>query len=129
MIKNMKLDHIGLAVPDVEKNAQWYQDILGFTVKGKFVGGHGYNVYFLQNGSTVYEMYQSDNMDPAVIGKIDHIAYHSDDIEADYKFCREQGYKITTDGIECCPTFWEHGCRYFKIASPCGEQIEICQNP
>ena len=130
MIKDKKLDHIGLAVPDVEKNAKWYQDILGFTIKGKFESSlHGHHVYFLQSGDTVYEMFQSDNMNPAVVGKIDHIAYHSDDIEADYQYCVDQGYKITTNGVECCPTFWEHGCKYFKIESPCGEQIEFCQNP
>ena len=30
MIKELKQDHIGLAVPDVEKDAKWYQDVLGF---------------------------------------------------------------------------------------------------
>lgn len=128
MIKNKKLDHIGIACPDVEADAKWYQDILGFKVKGKFPGDGGHNVYFLQSGSLVYEMYQVDNMNSDVIGKVDHIAYHSDNLEEDYDFCKKSGYKITTDGIECCPTFWEHGCYYFKIESSCGEQIEFCNN-
>ena len=34
---------------------------------------------------------------------------------------------ITTNGIEGIPEFWEKGCRYFKIASPTGEQVEFCQ--
>ena len=128
MIKELKQDHIGLAVPDVEKDAKWYQDELGFCVKGKFFN-NGHNVYFLERKGTVYEMYQEDGMDPKTVGKIDHVAYTSEDIEADYKACVEAGYKVTTDGIEFIPAFWEHGCRYFKIESPCGEQIEFCQNP
>jgi lactoylglutathione lyase len=127
MIKNLPLDHIGLAVTDVEKNAQWYQEILGFTVKGKFPGDN-HPVYFLTNGTVVYEMYQVDDLAPEVQGKIDHIAYTSSDIEADYDFCVKAGYKIVTKGIEICPTFWANGTRYFKIESPCGEQVEICQN-
>jgi len=127
MIKGRKLDHIGIAVPDVEKNAKWYQDTLGFTVKGKFPGDNGHDVYFLQNGTTVYEMYQDDNLNPAVKGKIDHISFQSTDIQADYQYCVDQGYKISTRGVEGCPTFWAHGCRYFKIVSPAGEQVEFCQ--
>ncbi|WP_343210723.1 VOC family protein [Anaerolentibacter hominis] len=128
MIKGRKLDHIGLAVTDVETTAKWYQDVLGFTVKGKFVGGGGNNVYFLQNGDTVYEMYQpGSGLIPEVQGKIDHISYVSDDIESDYKYCMDQGYEVCTNGIEEIPQFWEKGCRYFKILSPTKEQIEFCQ--
>jgi hypothetical protein len=37
------------------------------------------------------------------------------------------GYTITTNGIEALPTFWDNGCRYFKILSPTGEQVEFSQ--
>ncbi|MDD3795835.1 MAG: VOC family protein [Lachnospiraceae bacterium] len=129
MIKNRPLDHIGLAVTDVEADAAWYQKVLGFTVKGKFPSSDGHNVYFLtsKDGSVTYEMYQSDNLPADAIGKIDHISYVSNDIEADYRFCADAGYTISTDGIEGIPNFWEKGCRYFKIVSPTGEQIEFCQ--
>ena len=60
-------------------------------------------------------------------GKIDHISYLSNDIEADYQYCVNAGYKICTDGIEGIPYFWEKGCKYFKILSPTGEQVEFCQ--
>lgn len=125
MIKGRKLDHIGVGVTDVEASCAWYRDILGFTVIGDFVTG-GVQAYFLKSGDTVYEMYQED-LPTEIQGKIDHIAYVSEDIEADYAFCKEQGYTITTDGIEAIPEFWDNGCRYFKIASPTGEQVEFCQ--
>lgn len=128
MIKNRKMGHIGLATNDVEKDAQWYIDVLGFEVAGKFKGDDGTNVYFLKNDDVMYEMFQANPLLPeAATGKIDHYSFDSQDIEADYKFCVEQGYTITTDGIEGIPQFWANGVRYFKIASPTGEQLEFCQ--
>ena len=128
MIKNRKHGHIGLATNDVEKDAKWYTDVLGFEVIGKFKGDDGTNVYFLKNCDVVYEMYQANPaLPPEVAGKIDHYSFDSTDIEADYKYCVEQGYTITTNGIEEIPQFWANGVRYFKIASPTREQMEFCQ--
>lgn len=126
MIKNRKMDHIGLAVTDLEASKNWYCDVLGFEVIGHFFDGPDVPVYFIKSGDVVYEMYPED-LPEALQGKIDHISYVSTDIEADYAFCKEQGYAIATDGIEELPTFWEKGCRYFKLASPTGEQVEFCQ--
>ena len=129
MIKGRALDHIGIACTDVEKDAAWYMDTLGFTLKGRFrSAGRKYYTYFVENPfGTVYEIFQRDDLDEKVQGKIDHIAYVSNDIEADYKFCVDAGYEICTNGIEDIPDRWEKGCRYFKIVSPTGEQIEFSQ--
>ena len=64
MIKNRPLDHIGLAVTDVEADALWYQQVLGFKVKGKFLNTDGNNVYFLttRDGLVTYEMYQDNSL-------------------------------------------------------------------
>ena len=125
MIKGRKLDHIGLAVTDLEASKNWYCDVLGFEVIGHFYAGDT-PAYFIKNGDTVYEMYE-EAIDEAVQGKIDHISFVSNDIEADYVYCQKQGYTICTDGIEGIPTFWEKGCRYFKLLTPTGEQVEFCQ--
>lgn len=128
MIKNRKHGHIGLATNDVEADAKWYVDVLGFEVIGDFKDPSGSPVKFLKNCDVVYEMYQATPpLAPEAAGKIDHYSFDSDDIEADYKYCVEQGYTITTNGIEEIPTFWKNGVRYFKIASPTGEQMEFCQ--
>ena len=127
MITNRKLDHIGMAVDNVEAAKDFYVSVLGGTVIGTFFcDGDPNPVYFVKVGEIVYEMYQ-EPVAPDARGKIDHIAYVSTDIEADYKFCVEKGYTITTDGIEALPTFWNQGCRYFKILSPTGEQVEFSQ--
>ena len=117
---NLPMDHIGLHCSDVELNAKWYQENLGFTVAGKFPGKGGHNVYFLENPSDgkMYEISQRDQLPGGVTTRVDHIAYRSENLEDDYEFCKKNGYRIISDGIEVSPNFWE---------SPCGEVIEICQ--
>ncbi len=128
MIKNRKHGHIGIATNDLAADAKWYQDVLGFEVTGEFTAPDGTQAKFMKNQDVVVEMYQPLQPIPQeVSGKIDHYAFDSQDIEADYAYCKEQGYTITTDGIEGIPTFWEKGVRFFKIESPTGEQFEFCQ--
>ena len=113
----------------IELNAKWYQEELGFKVAGKFPGMGGRNVYFLENpqDGKMYEISQRDQLPGGATTRIDHIAYRSSDLEKDYEYCKTNGYKIVSDGIETSLNFWEKGSRCFKIESACGEVIEICQ--
>ena len=72
---NLPMDHIGLHCSDVELNAKWYQENLGFTVAGKFPGKGGHNVYFLENPSDgkMYEISQRDQLPGGVTTRVDHI--------------------------------------------------------
>lgn len=126
MLKNRKHDHIGLGSRDVEADSKWYQEVLGFQLVGAFPTPDGGIVHFLQNQDVTFEVYSQDVPD-ALVGKIDHYSFQSNDIEADYAYAVAQGYTITTNGIEGIPTFWENGVRFFKIQSPTGEQFEFCQ--
>ena len=130
MIKNRKLDHIGLACSDATTAANWYQEVLGFHVIGKFDNATKTDhTYFVasEDESVVYEIYTKKDLPAQLQGKIDHISYKSGDIEKDYAYCLEQGYTICTKGIEEIDRFWDNGVRYFKIKSPTGEEIEFCQ--
>ena len=122
MLRGRSLDHIGIASVDVEADVQYYIDVLGFRVIGHFG-----TCYFIQNGGTIYEIFSRKEQPEAAIGKIDHIAYTSRDIEVDYANAVKQGYEITTKGIESIDRFWANGIRYFKIRTPGGEQIEFNQ--
>lgn len=129
MFEGRELDHIGVQVTDSEADAKFYMEKLGFTLKGKFKSSHGdYYTWFVTNGQITYEIYQSANIPEDAKGKVNHVALNSTDIEVDYKYCVENGYTICTNGIEEIPSRWEHGCRYFKVVSPTGEQIEFNQN-
>ena len=129
MFEGRKLDHIGLQCRDSEKNAKWYMDNLGFTLKGKFKSSRGeFYTWFVTNGPVTYEISQNADLDPMLEGKVNHIALNSTDIEADYKAAVDAGLTICTKGIEDIPSRWERGCRYFKVVSAAGEQIEFNQD-
>jgi catechol 2,3-dioxygenase-like lactoylglutathione lyase family enzyme len=128
MIKNRKHDHVGLATNDLEATVKWYVEELGFEEYGKCVAPDGTPIRFIKGKDIRYEIFQPVNgVDAAVQGKIDHIAFVSNDIEKDYRYCMEKGYRDTTDGIQGIPTAWERGNRYFKVATSTGEEIEFCQ--
>lgn len=122
MFKNRTLDHIGIASVDPENDVKFYCDVLGFEVAGQFG-----SCWFIKNGPVTYEIYESSDLPKDAIGKVDHVSYVSEDIEADYAYALEQGYTFATDGIQAIPHFWANGCRYFKILTPGGEQVEFNQ--
>ena len=106
-----------------EKSAFIYENIavkmiilkimLGFRVAGKFPGKGGHNVYFLENPSDgkMYEISQRDQLPGGATTRVEHIAYRSEELEKDYTYCKEHGYKILSDEIEVSPNFWEKGSR------------------
>ena len=126
MIKGRKLGHIGFGTNDIDATVNYYIDVLGFQLIGDFKSPADEPIKFIQNGDIVYEIYTPLGGEPNP-GKIDHICFVSEDIEADYRFCIEQGYPMCTDGIQELPTVWEKGVRYFKLISPSGEPVEFCQ--
>jgi lactoylglutathione lyase len=128
MLKGRHHDHIGVATKDLKATTDWYVNVLGFELFGEFAAPDGTLCNFLKGKDLVYEVFQpTGGISPAVEGKVDHIAYKSDDIERDYKYCMEKGLKCTTGGIQTIESFWERGCRYFKIASSTGEEVEFSQ--
>lgn len=128
MFKNRKHDHIGLGTNDIEATVKWYEEVLGFKEYGRCVAPDGTPCRFLTDGYLNYEVFQPvGGVDPAVAGKVDHISFVSEDIEKDYAEAMAAGHKCTTNGIESIPTAWTNGCRYFKIATSTGEEIEFCQ--
>ena len=57
MIKNQKLDHLGLYTKEIDKTVKWYCDVLGFSLIGDFVGDDGTVVKFIRNETGVcYEL-------------------------------------------------------------------------
>ena len=126
MIKNRKLTHIGFATDNIDATVNWYIDVLGFELIGSFSSPAGEPIRFIRSGETVYEIYTPIGGDDAP-GKIDHLCYESTDIEADYAYCKAQGYTFQAEGIQELPTVWEKGVRFFKIMSPSGEPVEFCQ--
>lgn len=126
MIKNRPVGHIGFATNDIEATVNWYIDVLGFSLIGSFESPAGEPIRFIKSGDLVYEIFTPLGGTDTP-GKLDHLCFVSNDIEADYRYCQEQGYTFQAEGIQELPTVWEKGVRFFKIMSPSGEPVEFCQ--
>lgn len=126
MLKNRKFGHVGFAVDKLEEDVQWYKEVMGFEEIGKFPID-GEPAYFLKSGDMIYELYTDNNLPEGARGLVDHICYDSDDIEADWEYCKAQGFKFIDKEIVFIPEFWSNGYRYFMIETPAGDKVEFGQ--
>ncbi len=118
------IQHIGIPTKDVEATAAFYQKI-GFDIAAKFVNScNGANVIFLQQGNCCIETYEEKEIKMDA-GAIDHFSLDVTDVDAAYADIKAAGLNPTD--IDCVPSFWDNGVRYFKIEGPNKEAIEFCQ--
>ncbi len=125
-MENMKLDHIGLIVSDIKTSLDWYQNMLGFELKEHF-SGYGMDFYYLEKNGTVYEIRENPGMHPAHMGKVDHMAFTSEDIKADYEYFKNKGARFATNGIGHLEFIGPNGVDFFMIMSDTDEIIEFCK--
>lgn len=116
------LQHVGIPSDDLQKSIAFYE-ALGFTKIYETPNGEE-NVAFMTLGALVIELYGNREV-KGKNGAIDHIALNSTDIDASYAACKELGLTFY-EHITTLP-FWANGIRYFSIAGPCKEIIEVCQ--
>lgn len=97
MIK--KIDHIAVAVRDVEKAAEFYEKVLGLKLGGiEEVEGMDVKVGFIPIGDTRIELVQPLNPESGVAKFIEkrgegihHICYEVEDVEKALKTYKERG--------------------------------------
>ena len=118
--------HLAIPAKNIDETIEFYEK-LGFELiyKKHMRGPENPPVCFLKLGNYCIETYFARN--PVwEAGCIDHVALNVNDVEACYKEAVEEGYKITTNGIEFMDC-WDNSFKYFKIAGPNGESIEFGQ--
>lgn len=127
------LQHVGLPVTNLENSESFYKR-LGFlpVMNATFMyGGAEGKVSMMQLNNIVLELYQMP--EPELIniklrkdGRIDHIAFDVDNIDATFKLLKEEGFSVIEESPVHLP-FWKNGCRYFNISGPDGERLEFNQ--
>ena len=117
---NRKLDHINLKVPNLEETIKYYTEILGFKVSNRFKKDMEF--VFVTDGHVTYEIIENKALEMTII---DHIAYESDDIKADYAYFEKLG--LVTSKIGFIDFIFEQGVYYFFIKGFGNEKIEFCQ--
>jgi len=100
-----KIDHIGIAVKDIEETAKFYRDMLGLEFQGiEEVADQKVKVAFFQIGETHIELVCPTSEESAVARHLEkkgegfhHICYATDDIVADLKSLKDQGARLVDE--------------------------------
>lgn len=102
VMKALKVDHIGIAVNNIEEAAKVYTEVLGLELQGiEVVEEQKVRVAFLPVGDTEIELLESTSPDGPIAKFIEkngegvqHIAFKVDNIEEAIKEMQEKGMKM-----------------------------------
>ena len=97
MIK--KMDHVAIAVSNLEEAAKFYQQVMGLTLSGvEVVAAQKTKVGFLKIGEVKIEFVQPSEPDSPLVKFLEakgqgihHICFEVDDVEAEVKAFLEKG--------------------------------------
>ncbi|MTI68041.1 MAG: methylmalonyl-CoA epimerase [Firmicutes bacterium] len=128
-----KVDHIGVAVKDLEETLKFYRDVLGLELQGtEVVKDQRVKVAFLPVGDTEMELLESTDKEGPIYKYIEkkgegiqHIAYRVDDIEKAIKEMKEKGIKM----IDEKPRYGAGGAKiaFLHPKSTHGVLVELCE--
>jgi len=119
----MRIEHVALQVADPAAAAAWYGETLGFTVRR--AGGAPAHTHFIADasGSVLLEIYNNPRMRTPDYASMDplllHLAFESDDIEADRDRLLAAGATLVDD-VTTIPT----GDRVLMMRDPWGLAIQ-----
>ena len=129
----IKIDHIGIAVNDIEETLSFYRDQLGLEVGGlEEVTEQKVKVAFMQLGESRLELLQSTDPEGPVAKFIEkrgqgiqHIAIGVDNIEETLEMLKSKGAKL----IDEKPRIGAGGAKiaFVHPKSTRGVLLEICQ--
>lgn len=130
------LDHIGVAVKDLDKAISFYQDVLGLKLEGTHtLSDRGVRVAFLSVGGEAHiELLEPLNSESAIAkflsshGEgIHHLALKVNDIEASLQSLKRKGLTL----IDETPKAGAEGKKiaFVHPKSTRGVLLELCQEP
>ena len=100
-----KIEHIGIAVKDIEKANALYTQLLGVKpYKEEAVKSEGVTTSFFQTGESKVELLEATKPESAIARFIEkkgegihHIAFAVEDIEAEMKRLKEEGFRLLNE--------------------------------
>lgn len=129
------LDHIAIAVPDLERAIRRFADDLGLSFDGTedVPSAATRTAFFPVPGTRIELVHPLDGQGPIARfleqrgGGLHHLCFRTDDIEADMQRLREKGYRLLSD----TPQPGAHGTRVVFIhpKSCDGVLIELAEHP
>jgi methylmalonyl-CoA/ethylmalonyl-CoA epimerase len=129
-----KIEHIGIAVNDLQSAANIYEKLLNTTVyKTEEVPSEGVKTAFLMNGPNKVELLEASTPGSPIAKFIDkkgegihHIAFEVDDIRAEMERLKKEGFVLLNDEPKLgADNKWV--C-FVHPKSANGVLIELCQS-
>lgn len=113
------LDHIAIAVPDLEKAIKRFMEDFGLPYKGsEAVAAAKTTTAFFPLPETSIELVHPLNGEGPIAGYLEkkggglhHLCFRSDDIEADVARLKEKGYQFLSEA----PSIGAHNCKVIFI--------------
>lgn len=131
----LSLDHIAIAVPDLDAAVRRFVEDLGLTFEGREdVEAARTTTAFLPIPGTRIELVHPLRGEGPLVdylakrgGGLHHLAFRTDDLDGDVARLRAKGYRFTTEA----PTSGAHGTRVMFIhpKSADGVLIELAEHP
>ncbi|MDF2949165.1 MAG: mce [Sedimentibacter sp.] len=128
-----KVDHIGIAVKDLEESLKFYEAALGLKAVGtEVVAEQKVRVAFLPTGDSEIELLEATSEDSPIAKFIEkngegvqHIAYRVESVEAAIEEMKEKGIRM----IDEKPRYGAGGAKiaFCHPKSTGGVLIELCQ--
>jgi len=132
-VKILKIDHLGIAVKDMEAGKAFWRDILGLGFEGtETVAEQKVTTGFFPVGESEVELLESTAPDGPVAKYIEkrgegiqHVAFRVDDIEAALQELREKGVRL----IDETPRKGAGGARiaFLHPKATGGVLVELCE--
>ena len=126
-----KIDHIGVAVSDMDEALKLYRDVLGLKVE-KTEDFQGMKIAFIPIGDTEFELLQPTDPDGALAkflekkGEgIQHIALRVDDVAKSLEEFKGKGLRVIDEKPR--PGAGGASIAFFHPKSTRGVLLEICQ--
>lgn len=119
-----ELNHFGIIVKNLEKSLAFYRDILGGKiVYTGLIPANNTDVVYLNIGGGLIELLHRHDAGPDEKFGINHIAFMSNDLDADYARLTDAGY----DGLMAPKVAGTGVGRLSFVADPNGIRVEILQ--
>lgn len=129
------LDHIAIAVPDLDAAIRRFAEDLGLTFEGveDVEPAQTSTAFFPVPGTRIELVHPLRGEGPIKTylekrgGGLHHLAFRTDDLDGDVAKLRAKGYRFTTDA----PTAGAHGTRVIFVhpKSTDGVLIELAEHP
>ncbi len=129
-----KIEHIGIAVKDLEKSNQLFAALFGEShYKTEEVEREGVKTSFFKNGPNKIELLEATNPDSPIARFLEkkgegihHIAFAVDDIKAEMKRLAAEGFQLLSD--EPKPGADNKLVCFLHPKTTNGVLIELCQD-